>query len=264
MLANAGVASRRAAEELIFSGKVKVNGKLVKLPQTPVHESQDKITVDGKQVLTRQSAQRFYFALNKPKGYICSTTAEEREDGSAPRLLLSLFDSWLAKTWRPQHANLNLQPPRLFTVGRLDAQSVGLIFVTNDGAWAQKVQHPSSGLTKEYVVLTEPAPSQRHLQKIAAGCTVDGVFVQPVAAVLDDSDRTKVNRVRVVVAEGRKHEVRELVGNAGLQVKALRRLRVGGFKLPRELAFGQFSELKPKEIRRVLDKGAQASLTLVT
>lgn len=59
-------------------------------------------------------------------------------------------------------------------------------------------------------------------------------------------------------------QVRELVGNAGLQVKALRRLRVGGFKLPRELAFGQFSELKPKEIRRVLDKGAQASLTLVT
>lgn len=76
------------------------------------------------------------------------------------------------------------------------------------GAWAQKIQHPSSGLTKEYVVLTEPAPSQRHLQKIAAGCTVDGVFVQPVAAVLDDSDRTKLNRVRVVVAEGRKHEVR--------------------------------------------------------
>ena len=92
-----------------------------------------QLTVDGRLVPTRQAAQRFYFALNKPKGYICSTTAVQRGDGTAPRLLLSLFDAWLQKTWRPLHAAPGLQPPRLFSVGRLDAQSVGLIFITNDG-----------------------------------------------------------------------------------------------------------------------------------
>ena len=110
-----------------------------------------QIVVDGKQVLTRQSAQRYYFALNKPKGYICSTTAVEREDGSAPRLLLSLFDTWMTKTWRPQHANLGLKPPRLFSVGRLDAQSVGLIFITNDGKFSSCRQQLQPPLAPHYM-----------------------------------------------------------------------------------------------------------------
>ena len=130
-----------------------------------------QITVDGKQVLTRQSAQRFYFALNKPKGYICSTTAEEREDGSAPRLLLSLFDTWMTKTWRPQHANLNLQPPRLFSVGRLDAQSVGLIFITNDGASCAASQGLSGAtccFPKSFMVVNPASSAQ--LALASASC----------------------------------------------------------------------------------------------
>ncbi|KAL4433084.1 hypothetical protein ABPG77_006511 [Micractinium sp. CCAP 211/92] len=260
-IAAAGVASRRGADELILEGKVRVNDRVVTELGTQVDLRKDKVTVNGREISREAVQRKYYFALNKPKGFICSNKSEY-EDGGEGRLVISLFDDWLAR-WRQRQARLSRGgggpaglPPRLFTVGRLDVQSVGLIFVTNDGDWAHKVMHPSSGITKEYVVTLNRQPRPQDLDTIAAGCTMDGVFVQPVAVIRDDTDPTRPNRVRVVVAEGRNREVRNLVEHAGMEVKSLRRTRIGGYRLPRDLPFGQFVELRPNEVRRVLDLGA--------
>lgn len=139
---------------------------------------------------------------------------------------------WVEQTWKPDHKGQNALPPRFFTVGRLDAQTTGLIFVTNDGEvldqhcicdansalagngdnartactgqWAQSVQHPSSGLTREYIVTTTAPLTAKQLDTIAAGCEVDGAFVRPKTLSLMAEHR---NKFRVVVSEGRNREV---------------------------------------------------------
>ncbi|PSC70832.1 6-phosphofructo-2-kinase fructose-2,6-bisphosphatase-like isoform X2 [Micractinium conductrix] len=254
-IASAGVASRRAADDLISQGKVTVNGRVVTELATQVDLRRDKVSVSGRDISAAAAAgsqRKFYFALNKPKGYICSNKSEH-DDGGEGRLVIDLFDEWLAG-WRQRAARRSHEggapaglPPRLFTVGRLDVQSVGLIFVTNDGDWAHKVMHPSSGITKEYSVTLNRKPRPQELEAVGAGCAMDGVFVQPVAVARDDTDPGKPNRMRIVVAEGRNREVRNLVEAAGLEVKTLRRVRIGGYRLPRGTAFGQFVELRPQE-----------------
>ncbi|GFR51956.1 hypothetical protein Agub_g14478 [Astrephomene gubernaculifera] len=189
-----------------------------------------------------------YFAVNKPKGYICSSA----DVGGRGKLAIELLQPWLAQ-WRREHKNTSQLPPRLFTVGRLDVASSGLIFITNDGQWAQRVIHPSSGVTKEYVVgLGQPA-SRPQLRALAAGTEVAGTFISPLEVeVLGDP-----RRVRVVVQEGKKHEVRELVSAAGLQLLSLRRVRIGGYRLPQDLGVGGYRALSPADLRLVTDAGAQ-------
>ncbi|EFN50580.1 hypothetical protein CHLNCDRAFT_14498, partial [Chlorella variabilis] len=182
-IAAAGVASRRGADDLIFGGQVKVNGKVVTEPGTQVDLRKDRVAVSGREISAAAVQRKYYFALNKPKGYICSNKSEH-EDGGEGRLVISLFDDWLAR-WRQRQARPGGGggglPPRLFTVGRLDVASIGLIFVTNDGDWAHKVMHPSTGITKEYSVTLDCKPRQEELQAMAAGCDMGGAFVQPLA-----------------------------------------------------------------------------------
>ncbi|KAI3428645.1 hypothetical protein D9Q98_007468 [Chlorella vulgaris] len=265
-IAAAGLASRRGADELVFEGKVKVNGKVVKEPGTQVDLRKDKVAVNGREISTAAVQRKFYFALNKPKGFICSNKSEH-DDGGEGRLVINLFDDWLAR-WQLRQARIACgggsggPPPRLFTVGRLDAQSVGLIFVTNDGDWAHKVMHPSSGITKEYSVTLDRKPRQEQLEAMAEGCLMGTppVLVQPLAVIRDDTDSSKMNRIRVIVAEGRNREVRNLVEHAGLEVKTLRRVRIGGYRLPRDLPFGKFLEMRPHDVRRTLNVGADRML----
>lgn len=256
-LAAAGVASRRGADEMIFAGRIAVNGAVVREPGTQINLSKDKLALDGRPVSMMAANKKYYFAMNKPKGYICSNKGDGSE-GSGDRLVVDLFAEWL-KGWKSRHPGSGA-PPRLFTVGRLDVASVGLIFITNDGDWAQSVQHPSSELTKEYMVTLNKRPGKTELETMAAGCEIDGVQVTPVAVGIDDSDNSKTSRLRVILAEGRNREVRRLVEAAGLQVLQLRRVRIGGYRLPRTLKFGQFVELRPHEIRRVLNKGADRTV----
>lgn len=256
-LASAGVASRRGADELIFSGRVSVNGSVVHEPGARISLGKDKLEVDGRLVSTQAALNKYYFALNKPKGYICSAVGDG-SGGSGDRLVTDLFSDW-RKQWKSRHPGAT-STPRLFTVGRLDVSSIGLIFVTNDGNWAQAVQHPSSGITKEYSVTLNRRPGKAELEALAAGCDIDGMFVRPLAVAVDETDRTKPNRIRMVISEGRNREVRRLVEAAGMDVKVLRRVRIGGYRLPRSLGFGEFIELKPYEVRRVLDKGADRTM----
>lgn len=218
VLAAAGVASRRACEELIFAGKVQVNGITALLPQTMVDGS-ETIIADGKTI--SNSEPKVYFILNKPLGYLC--TAQRTKN---TKIVLDLF----------QDVGL-----RLFTVGRLDKDTQGLLLVTNDGHFANKVIHPSANINKEYLVKTDHEISADHLLAISRGTLVEGVYITPIKV-------TKVRRgtLKVVISEGKKREVRQLLHAAGLEVKELTRIRIGGLKLG-ALPPGAWREMTEKE-----------------
>jgi 23S rRNA pseudouridine2605 synthase len=202
-LAAAGVASRRACEEIIFAGRVKVNGTTVLLPQTPVEEK-DQIMVDD--VLVKSAEPKVYYILNKPVGYICSSFKAKKT-----KIVLDLFqDNTL----------------RLFTVGRLDKDTEGLILVTNDGHFANDVIHPSRQIHKEYLVKTDHEVTHDHLMAISNGTLVEGTFVKPIKV-------TKVRKgtLKITIAEGKKREIRHLLQAAGLKVEQLVRIRLGGLHL---------------------------------
>eukprot|EP01018_Ginkgo_biloba_P033584 Gb_12891 [translate_table: standard] len=248
VLASAGVASRRASEELIFEGRVAVNGAVCTTPQAHVDPLKDAIYVDGNS-LPKKLPPKLYFALNKPKGYICSSGEDDTKS------VLSLLDSYM-KIWIKR--NPGVPKPRLFTVGRLDVATSGLIIVTNDGEFAQKVAHPSSGFTKEYVAAIEGKVSRRHLQAISKGTVVEGVRCTPVSVELVSSQRNEQKqRLRIVVCEGRNHEIRHLIENAGLELYSLKRVRVGGFKLPQDLGLGKHQVLGEAHIKKLFSKSPQ-------
>ncbi|KAI3470509.1 hypothetical protein Pfo_027172 [Paulownia fortunei] len=240
VLAAAGVASRRSSEELIFQGKVTVNGSVCNTPQTRVDPGRDVIYVNGSR-LAKKLPPKVYFALNKPKGYICS--AGEKETKS----VMSLFDDFM-KSWNKR--NPGLPKPRLFTVGRLDVATTGLIIVTNDGEFANKVSHPSSNLSKEYIATINGVVNKRHLLAISEGTIIEGVHCTPdLVELLPQQPDISRPRLRIVVHEGRNHEVRELVKHAGLQIHALKRVRIGGFRLPSDLGLGKHVELSAANLR---------------
>lgn len=202
-LAASGVASRRACEDLIFAGRVKVNKEVVHLPQTPV-DSNDVILVDNKPIT--QIEKKVYYLLNKPKGYICSAKGNPKT-----KLVLDLFED---------------VEQRLFTVGRLDKDTCGLLIVTNDGLFANQVIHPSANIHKEYLAKTDSEISPEHLIAISNGTLVEGIYVKPIRV-----KKVRKGTVKITIAEGKKREVRNLLEAAGLQVRELTRIRIGGLQL---------------------------------
>ncbi len=203
-LAASGVASRRACEELILGGKVKVNGAVVLAPQTMVDLASDVVTVNGEQIGGEQ--QKVYYVLHKPVGYVCTQARRGSE-----RLVLDLFGG---------------STERLFTVGRLDKNTAGLILVTNDGDFANRIMHPSASITKEYVAKANLDITHEHLVDISSGTFVDGALVTPISV-----KKVRKRTLKIVVGEGRKHEVRLLLEAAGLKVIELTRVRIGGLTL---------------------------------
>jgi len=219
ILAWAGVASRRTCEELIFAGKVTVDGKVITAPQTMVDPSESEIRVEGSVVQCEEEKRTFL--LNKPRGYICSNKRV-----GTKKLVIDLFKGVEA---------------RLFTVGRLDRDTTGLLIVTNDGYFAQQVIHPSSNISKEYLVKTIEEVSEDHLKKISKGTLIEGKWIRPCSV-------TKVRKgtVKIVVKEGKKREVRYLAQNAGLSILSLKRIRIGGLRLG-SLEEGKWREMHERE-----------------
>ncbi len=226
-LAAAGIASRRAAEELIFEGRIKVNGQVVKVPQTLIDWEKDTILVDEAPI--KGEEKKVYFILNKPHGYICSNTRI-----GTKKLVVDLF------------AHLNL---RLFTVGRLDRDTTGLLLVTNDGHFTNKVIHPSSNISKEYLVKTSQEITDGHLKTISKGTYIEDTWIKPVRV-----EKVRKGTLKVVVKEGKKREVRLLVQNAGLEILELSRIRIGGLRLG-PIPEGTFRELTETEKREIFQKG---------
>jgi 23S rRNA pseudouridine2605 synthase len=218
VLAAAGVASRRACEELIFAGHITVNGDTVLLPQTRV-TSKDSILVSGKPL--KQVEPKMYYILNKPAGYLCTS---KRTNNT--KIVLDLF----------QEVGL-----RLFTIGRLDKDTQGLLLVTNDGHFSNKVMHPSSNIHKEYVVKTNCEVTADHLKAISSGTLVEGVFVKPIKVV-----KVRKGTLKIIIGEGKKREIRHLLKAAGLEVEELVRIRIGGLQLGK-LPLGAWRELTDRE-----------------
>lgn len=227
VLAQAGVASRRACEELIFSGVVKVNGETIKVPQTLVDLNVDEITVRGQPVIKVES--KVYYLLNKPAGYICSN----RKSGQS-KLVLDLFQE---------------EGHRLFTVGRLDKDTEGLLIVTNDGHFANEVIHPSANIQKEYLVKTDQEVTHDHLIAIGHGTLVEGAFVKPIRV-----QKVRRGTIKIVIGEGKKREVRLLLDAAGLKVKSLIRIRLGGLHLG-QLPVGAWRPLTETDKKLIFANG---------
>ena len=217
-LAAAGIASRRGCEKLIFEGKVTVNGKVVLIPQTHVDITQDDIRFEDQRIHAEQN--KVYYTLNKPRNVICSNQRLGRK-----KLVIDLFP----------------QEKRLFSVGRLDRDTTGLLIVTNDGDFAQRVIHPRANLEKEYLVKTKQEITHDHLTSMSKGIYIDGVLVRPVRLV-----KVRRNVVKVIVKEGKKHEVRLLVAKAGLSLLSLHRIRIDSLFLGK-LSEGSFREMSEKE-----------------
>ena len=229
VLAAAGVASRRECEEIIFMGRVKVNGTVVRVPQTPVTAEKDRITVDDQLVKTRQ--RKLYFLLNKPFGFLCTNARPKEKD----HIVTDLFANY---------------PERLFTVGRLDKETTGLLLVTNDGHFANSVIHPSMNLEKEYLVKVCEEVTDRDLKALSKGAAVDGKWVRPTSV-------RKVRRgtVKICVKEGRKHEIRLIVQRAKLEIRELKRIRIGGLVLG-TLPEGSFRLLSEREKEALTSRSA--------
>jgi 23S rRNA pseudouridine2605 synthase len=219
-LAHAGVASRRASEEIITSGRVAVNGEVVTELGTKVSVD-DKITVDGKVVT--QEEQKRYVLLHKPAGYVCSLKDEKGRQVAADLL-------------KPHF------PERLYNVGRLDMFSAGLIIFTNDGDFAAKVSHPSSEIEKEYIVETSVIIPEELPTQFLKGIRIEGVFYKAKQAELLGK-----RRLRVVLIEGKNREIRKVMKHIGLEVSRLIRLSYGPFQLG-SLRKGEVKEVPHKTL----------------
>ncbi|MCP5469026.1 MAG: rRNA pseudouridine synthase [Chlamydiales bacterium] len=222
-LAQAGVASRRASEQLIFDGAVTVNKQIVLVPQTDVDPERDAICVNGKPIAKEK---KVYFLLNKPVGFHCTSKRPSKNT----RLVIDLFG----------HV-----PQRLFTVGRLDRDTTGAIIVTNDGDFSHRLIHPSFDQTKEYVAKTGQEITLDHLERLSEGTRIQGTWIKPHSV-----KKVRRGTVKITVCEGKKHEVRELLKAARLTVLELKRIRLGPFILG-NLPIGGYRPLTENEIHQI-------------
>lgn len=222
-LARAGLGSRRACEDLIREGRVTVNGNVATLGNR-VDPSIDRVEVDGAQVPLDPGLR--YYALNKPRGVV--TTAR---DPQRRRDVSSYYPAG----------------PRVFPVGRLDRDSEGLLLLTNDGELANRLTHPRFGAEKEYLAEVEGSASDRAVARLVRGVELDDGLAKAHSARRVGAARGR-QAVKVVMAEGRKREVRRMLAAVGLTVRRLVRVRVGPVGLGR-LRPGEVRPLTGTEVR---------------
>jgi len=227
VLAEAGLASRRAAEELIAEGRVEVNGEVAILGRR-VDPDRDVIRVDGARVPTARRHR--YILLNKPKGVV--TTLDDPEG-------------------RRTVADFLPKGPRLFHVGRLDADTTGLLLLTNDGDLANRLTHPRYEVAKTYVAAVDGQVTPAVLKKLKAGVELeDGLLKPDSVKLLDASPRGSL--LRITLHEGRNRAVRRLLDAVGHPVVDLSRVALGPLQLG-SLKIGQTRELTRDELGALLD-----------
>jgi 23S rRNA pseudouridine2605 synthase len=226
-LAEAGVCSRRAGEQAILAGRVKVNGQFVRQLGTRVDPAHDTVQVDDLPVRARR---KLYIALHKPRGCLCT-----RSDPQQRRTLADL----LPKEWR-----------HLSHVGRLDRESEGLIFLTNDGDFALRLTHPRFGVRKTYLVTLEGRAAPAVPGRLVAGVREGTDLLQAARARLVSSNNTR-SVIEVELSEGRNREIRRMCAALGLTVERLVRTQIGPIKLG-ELPAGKWRTLTEPEIKSLL------------
>ena len=225
-LAHCGVASRRASEQIILDGRVCVNGTVVTALGTKVRDG-DNVTVDGKRVHLEE--RKCYVLLNKPAGFVCSSSDEKGRPVAADLLRDSYKE-------------------RLYNVGRLDMYSKGMILFTNDGDFAAKLSHPSSQIEKEYIVETSQDVTEETAKLLEKGVRVDNVFYKCVRC-----DVLKPRKIRIVLIEGKNREIRKMLESQNIGTRSLVRVRIGNVNL---------DDLRPGEHRNLTEKEVQGLISL--
>lgn len=223
-LSAAGVASRRGAGDLVKAGRVKVNGVVVWEPGLPVLPS-DRVMLDD--VPVGAPEKKHYIMLHKPRNYTCSN-----HDVHADHLAVELIDL--------------PEPVRLFSAGRLDRDSEGLILFSNDGDFVAHLTHPRNGILKCYDVRTAPALSEEALHKITSGIRDEGDLLRALRA-----EQRGNGWCRLVLGEGKKREIRRMVAACGAKTLRLKRLAIGRLQLG-DLPLGTWRELTPAEVDAAL------------
>lgn len=226
-LAESGVASRRASEAIILEGRVSINGRVVRTLGTKIDPSHDQIELDGQPLKVRR---KIYIAVNKPPGFLCT-----RKD---PLNRNTVFD---------------LLPPEwahLASVGRLDRESEGLLFLTNDGDFALRLTHPRYGVRKIYRASVEGKVHPPMLKRFTQGVEDDGETLKAEKARTISATNSK-SVVELELAEGRNREVRRLFASQELNVIKLQRIQIGRIKLG-ELPVGKWRTLTDTEIKSLL------------
>jgi 23S rRNA pseudouridine2605 synthase len=225
VIAQAGVCSRRRAEELITAGRVLVNGNAVTQLGSKVDPSRDSIKVDGKRL--RIDPKRIYLLLNKPKGYICTLSDPQG---------------------RPKVGDLiRGAPEKLFPVGRLDYATEGLLLLTNDGEFANLIASAGEHCPKTYLVKVRGNPSQDQLTKIARGFSLEGESIAPCQIRSFREGDNPWFTVRLM--EGKNNQIRRMFDHIGHTVTKLRRVQIGFLRDP-QLKTGEYRHLTPHEIAR--------------
>ena len=227
-MAEAGVCSRRHAEEMIAAGKVRVNGKTVTELGTKVDPDFDEVEVSGKLIKTNE--KKYYIMLNKPAGYI--TTVEDTHGRPTVMNLVSELSA------------------RIYPVGRLDADTEGLLLLTNDGDFANRVMHPSKNMTKVYIAQVKGMPSLATLKILASGVDIGDYVTRPGKAELVKGNKN-VSTVRIEIGEGKKRQVRRMLDAVGHPVINLKRAQIGPIMLG-NLPLGRWRHLREEEINRLV------------
>ncbi len=206
-LAEQGVASRRHADEMIASGRVKINGEIALLGA--MVEDGDVVSVDDIALVANEKQEEYYI-MNKPKGVICSVS-----DDRGRKTVMDLL---------PEAAG------RVFPVGRLDYETEGLLILTNDGETAYRLTHPTTEVPKTYMARIEGTMTEKDLNRIRSGIELDGVMTKKCKAHIVETNKA-YTKVHVTITEGRNRQIRRMFEAIGRNVEFLKRISIGKLKL---------------------------------
>ncbi len=225
IIADSGVCSRRKAEQLIAEGRVKINGRPVKVGDKCGYK--DLVTIDGERIYVPRKKNFIYLMMNKPRGYV--TTVSDELDR---RCVMDLLEG---------------VEERVYPVGRLDRNSEGLLLFTNDGEFANSIMHPSRHIAKTYRVTVRPDINDDQLVALSEGVDIDGRKTLPASVVVKEKQQGRVV-ILITIKEGRNRQIRKMCEAVGLEVARLRRISIGPLKLGM-LKPGTFRELTGEELR---------------
>jgi 23S rRNA pseudouridine2605 synthase/23S rRNA pseudouridine2604 synthase len=203
-LSQAGVCSRRKGEEFILAGRVRVNNETIVSLGTKIDPETDRVEVDGKKITYSSGKKKIYIALNKPRGIVTSCSHK------GERIVLDLIDI----------------KDRVYPIGRLDKDSMGLLLLTDDGELHNRLSHPSFDHEKEYVVETAGPMGDEALKRMADGIVLDGKRTRRARV-----KRVDENSFNIVLKQGLNRQIRRMVKETGNRVKTLKRIRMGSVRL---------------------------------
>lgn len=226
IIANMGYTSRRNAENLIKSGKVKVNGEIIK-ELGKKFDSKDVIEIDGT-VLNKD--KKVYYLLNKPRGIICSAKDEKER-----KTVVDLIDTDV----------------RIYPIGRLDYNTTGAIILTNDGDLANKLMHPSNNIEKVYIAKIDGILSMTALHNLKSGVFIDGNKTKPCKIKIKKIDKKNNNSIiQIIIHEGKNHQIKKMFETVGYQVSKLKREKIAFLNLD-GIKPGSYREISHNEIRKL-------------